>query len=132
MAKTLIFNSRINRDNLLEIRNSEAGPVLFVEYKKEDRCNKCALYYYSDSCKSIPCTKKERTDKATGYYRLYRAKVRDEQPMPRPSRLMMILIAASLLITGCTINMRVVVENKIETPEAAKDSASVKIENNWY
>jgi hypothetical protein len=82
MKKIQYFNSKINKLNELEIRNSDAGQVLFVPYSKADRCNKCALYYYEASCQKTPCTKKERRDKLTGYYRQYRAQVGHEFPVP--------------------------------------------------
>lgn len=68
--------------NELEIRDSEVGQVLFMPYSKEDRCCKCALYYYKKSCRNLPCTKRERRDKLTGYYRRYRAQVVQEFPVP--------------------------------------------------
>lgn len=132
MKKILYFNSKINKLNELEIRNSDAGPVLFVPYSKADRCNKCALYYYESSCHKTPCNKDDRRDKLTGYYRLFNAKVRDEHSMPKPSKLMMILITAVILFSSCTINMNVTLEQKNKTPEAEKDSASIKIDNYWY
>lgn len=132
MAKTLYFNSKINKLNELEIRNSDAGQVVFVPYTKQDRCNKCALYLYKDSCLKTPCNEDDRKDKLTGYYRLYCAKIREEQPMPRPNKLMMILVLAAMLITGCTINMKVTIEHKIATPEAEKDSIEKNIETIWY
>jgi hypothetical protein len=87
MAKTLYFNSKINKLNELEIRNSEAGQVLFVPYTKSDRCSKCALYYYEEDCHTTPCTKKERRDKLTGYYRKYRAYVGHEFPVPSTTKI---------------------------------------------
>jgi hypothetical protein len=89
--------------------------------------------HYPNECKITTCSADERPDNIQGYFRLYRAKPRNEHAMPRPNKLMMILIVAGLLITGCTINMKVVVEHKIETSEAEKDSTSVKnIDNYWY
>lgn len=82
MVKTIYFNSKINKKTELEIRNSDAGQIVFVNYSKDDRCEKCALYYYEESCHSTPCTSKERRDRLTGYYRKYQAQVRDECPVP--------------------------------------------------
>lgn len=132
MKKIQYFNSKINKLNELEIRNSDAGQVLFVPYSKADRCNKCALYYYETSCQNTPCTKKERRDKLTGYYRLFKVTPRNEHAMPVPGKLMMVLIFAAVLITGCTINMNVTLEPNNKTPEAEKDSAEKNIETIWY
>jgi hypothetical protein len=115
-----------------DIRDTAAGEIIFVKYSASDRCNKCILMHYPHECKKIECTADERTDNITGYFRLFRAKARDEHSMPKPTKLMMILVIAGLLVTSCTINMKVTVEHKIETPEAAKDSASVNIETIWY
>lgn len=130
MKKILYFNSKINKLNELEIRNSDAGQILFVPYSKADRCNKCALYLYKDSCLNTPCNQDDRKDKLTGYYRLFKATPRNEHAMPVPGKLMMVFIMSCLLITGCTINMNVTLEPKNKTPEAASDSTQVK--HNWF
>lgn len=132
MKKILYFNSKINKFNELEIRNSDAGQVLFVPYSKADRCNKCALYYYEASCQKTPCNKDDRRDKLTGYYRLFKVTPRNEHAMPVPGKLMMVLIVAAVLITGCTINLNVTLKHRIETPEAEKDSTEKNIETIWY
>ena len=116
-----------------DIRNSTVGEIIFVKYSASDRCNKCILMHYPNECKITTCSADERPDHIQGYFRLYRAKPRNEHAMPRPNKLMMILVIVALLITGCTINMNVTLKHSIETPEAEKDSASVKnIETIWY
>jgi hypothetical protein len=87
MKEVLIFNSKINKQPELEIRNSDAGQIVFVPYSKEDRCNRCVLLHYDESCHNTPCSKKERRDKTPGYYRKYRAHVGHEFPVPSTVKL---------------------------------------------
>lgn len=78
----MLLDSKTNKSPDLEIRKSEAGEILFMPYSKKDRCNKCVLYQYIDSCKKTPCTAKERPDKTSGYYRKFRAHVTPSFPVP--------------------------------------------------
>lgn len=87
MKETLLFNSKINKPVELEIRDSDAGQIVFVHYSKADRCNKCALYLYEDSCLSTPCNEDDRKDKCTGYYRKYRAFIAEEFSVPTSVKL---------------------------------------------
>ena len=44
---------------------------IFVEYRGSDcRCAKCYYCYDEDTCSQVPCTKEERKDGKTGYFRL--------------------------------------------------------------
>lgn len=115
-----------------DVRDTAAGEIIFVKYSASDRCNKCILMHYPQECKKIDCSADERTDNITGYFRLFRAKARDEHSMPKPTKLMMILLLASLLVNGCTINMNVSLEQNNKTPEAEKDSTVKNIETIWY
>lgn len=87
MKKEIIFDSKINKQTELEIRDSDAGQIVFVPYSKEDRCNKCALCLFEDSCQNTPCNEDDRRDKLTGYYRKYRAYIVHEFSVPTITRI---------------------------------------------
>lgn len=114
-----------------DIRNTAAGQVLFVKYSQADRCEKCYLSNYKEVCEKIDCKTNERADMLTGYYRLYNAAKPLEFAVPKPTRLMMILIAAVVLFASCTVSLKVSVGQPQEQVETASDSTQVK-QYNWF
>jgi hypothetical protein len=113
-----------------DIRQASPGMIIFMPYSKEDRCEKCILANYPEECKKVQCKAEERTDRLTGYFRLYRSSAPIDQPVPKGMALivMLILFSASVLFSSC-VTIKVTVNPKEDLVEL--DSLKVT-ENIWY